>query len=91
MSGRRLRTAVSESVAAVGGPRTSQVIVAGLCNTYSDYITTPEEYEVKCFYALLLLKLEFHTILSAYDKISFPVSAVCLGLYSRRRTQGESV
>jgi neutral ceramidase len=47
MSGRRLRAAVSESVAALGGPPTSHVIVAGLCNTYSDYITTPEEYEVQ--------------------------------------------
>lgn len=46
MSGRRLRSAISESVAALGDPRPSQVIVAGLCNTYSDYITTPEEYEV---------------------------------------------
>lgn len=47
MSGRRLRDAISESVAAVGDPRTSQVIVAGLCNIYSDYITTPEEYGVQ--------------------------------------------
>jgi neutral ceramidase len=41
MSGRRLRDAVTEGVAA------THVIVAGLCNTYSDYITTPEEYEVQ--------------------------------------------
>ncbi|PNF17882.1 hypothetical protein B7P43_G02187 [Cryptotermes secundus] len=47
MSGRRLRAAISESVAGLGGPGISQVIVAGLCNTYSDYITTPEEYEVQ--------------------------------------------
>jgi neutral ceramidase len=47
MSGRRLRDAVSEGVAAAGGPSISQVVVAGLCNTYSDYITTPEEYEVQ--------------------------------------------
>lgn len=46
MSGRRLRDAVSEGVAEGGGQRPSYVIVAGLCNTYSDYITTPEEYEV---------------------------------------------
>jgi len=31
------------------------VIVAGLCNTYSDYITTPEEYQVNC--SLLLLSI----------------------------------
>jgi neutral ceramidase len=46
MSGRRLRAAISEGVAALGGPSMSQVIVAGLCNTYSDYVTTPEEYGV---------------------------------------------
>ncbi|KDR24151.1 Neutral ceramidase [Zootermopsis nevadensis] len=47
MSGRRLRGAVSEGVAEGGGQRPSYIIVAGLCNTYSDYITTPEEYEVQ--------------------------------------------
>jgi hypothetical protein len=47
MSGRRLRDAVTLGMAAVGGPLPSHVIVAGLCNTYSDYITTPEEYEVR--------------------------------------------
>jgi hypothetical protein len=30
----------------------------------------------KCLYALLLLKLQFLTILSAYDKTSFPLSAL---------------
>jgi Neutral/alkaline non-lysosomal ceramidase. len=47
MAGRRLREVITDSVARLGGPKISQVIVAGLCNTYSDYITTPEEYEVQ--------------------------------------------
>jgi neutral ceramidase len=47
MAGRRLRGAITDNVAKMGGPTISQVIVAGLCNTYSDYITTPEEYEVR--------------------------------------------
>jgi hypothetical protein len=47
MAGRRLRDAITDKVARLGGPSISQVIVAGLCNTYSDYITTPEEYEVQ--------------------------------------------
>jgi neutral ceramidase len=46
MAGRRLRDAVTDNVARLGGPSISEVIVAGLCNTYSDYVTTPEEYEV---------------------------------------------
>ena len=47
MAGRRLRDVITDNVARLGGPTISQVIVAGLCNTYSDYITTPEEYEVQ--------------------------------------------
>lgn len=46
MSGRRLREAIKEVTSDVSNEETS-VIVAGLCNTYSDYITTPEEYQVK--------------------------------------------
>lgn len=41
MSGRRLREAIRK----VTGDEIT-VIVAGLSNTYSDYITTPEEYQV---------------------------------------------
>lgn len=43
MAGRRLRRVLQE---AVGLASEEQVIIAGLCNTYSDYITTPEEYNV---------------------------------------------
>lgn len=43
MSGRRLRAALRE---ALNFEEDSDVIIAGLCNTYSDYITTPEEYNV---------------------------------------------
>lgn len=42
MAGRRLRRALAAGL----GIRPDGVIVAGLCNTYSDYITTPEEYQV---------------------------------------------
>lgn len=52
MSGRRLREVIKE-VMNDASDETS-VIVAGLCNTYSDYVTTPEEYQVK--FSLLLLK-----------------------------------
>lgn len=49
MAGRRLRDVITHNVASMSGPTISHVIVAGLCNTYSDYITTPEEYEVRNF------------------------------------------
>ena len=46
MSGRRLRETIRSTVAELGGSPDTQVIVAGLCNVYSDYIVTPQEYEV---------------------------------------------
>lgn len=52
MAGRRVRKAV-ESVAGIG----SSAILVGLCNTYSDYITTFEEYQV-CFGRFWLLGYE---------------------------------
>nr|XP_018916875.1 PREDICTED: neutral ceramidase [Bemisia tabaci] len=44
MAGRRLRTALRNRL---GLADDTHVIIAGLCNEYSDYITTPEEYEVQ--------------------------------------------
>lgn len=44
MAGRRLRTALRNRL---GLADDTHVIIAGLCNEYSDYITTPEEYEVR--------------------------------------------
>lgn len=46
MSGRRMRDAV-KSAMNDAGQRDSDVVIAGLCNTYSDYIATPEEYQVR--------------------------------------------
>lgn len=46
MAGRRLRNAVGRASVTAGGPEL-QVVVAGLSNMYSSYITTPEEYEVQ--------------------------------------------
>jgi neutral ceramidase len=47
MAGRRLRDVITDCVKTLNGPNISQVIVAGLSNSYSSYITTPEEYQVK--------------------------------------------
>lgn len=44
MAGRRLRRVLQETV---NLESEEQVIIAGLCNTYSDYITTPEEYSLQ--------------------------------------------
>lgn len=46
MSGRRLREAIKKIMNDASNDETS-VIVAGLCNTYSDYVTTPEEYQIQ--------------------------------------------
>lgn len=49
MAGRRLRKAVHQALqeAPLRPAHPEDVIVVGLCNTYSDYITTPEEYQVQ--------------------------------------------
>ncbi|XP_043460805.1 neutral ceramidase [Leptopilina heterotoma] len=47
MSGRRLRNVVKETIEESGMEENPIVVVAGLCNTYTDYITTPEEYQVQ--------------------------------------------
>lgn len=48
MSGRRLRERVDAIFKnGVGGAVPSQSVIAGLCNTYSDYITTREEYNAQ--------------------------------------------
>lgn len=48
MSGRRLREAVKNAITeedkTLGDVK---VVLAGLCNTYSDYIATPEEYQIQ--------------------------------------------
>lgn len=46
MSGRRLKKEIKDTVEANVGYSDAKVIIAGLSNIYSDYITTPEEYQV---------------------------------------------
>lgn len=47
MSGRRMRKAINATLQSVGMPDGTQVVIAGLANTYSDYIVTYEEYQVR--------------------------------------------
>jgi len=51
MSGRRLRAAVLETLIANGFPNDTVVVIAGLANTYADYITTFEEYQIQRYEA----------------------------------------
>ena len=47
MSGRRLRKTIRETIIKNGGDSNSIVIIAGLSNAYTHYITTFEEYAVQ--------------------------------------------
>lgn len=46
MSGRRLRNTVRKTLLDNGFTSNVTVVIAGLSNTYSDYVTTFEEYQV---------------------------------------------
>lgn len=50
MAGRRLRHTIRNGILQAGG-KNVQVILAGLSNFYSSYITTPEEYEIQRYEA----------------------------------------
>ncbi|NWV11411.1 ASAH2 ceramidase, partial [Ptilonorhynchus violaceus] len=50
MSGRRLREAVTQEFDSHGTP-SMNVVIAGLCNVYTHYITTYEEYQVQRYEA----------------------------------------
>ena len=47
MAGRRLRDAVQKTLIDSGFPKNVIPVIAGLSNTYSDYQTTFEEYQVQ--------------------------------------------
>jgi neutral ceramidase len=52
MSGRRMREAIHLKLAAEGlPPGSTQVVVAGLSNLYTQYIATPEEYQAQRYEA----------------------------------------
>lgn len=47
MAGRRLHDAVKSVLTSGGNGENVHVVIAGLTNTYSQYITTFEEYQVQ--------------------------------------------
>jgi hypothetical protein len=46
MSGRRLRNAVQDTIISNGGPEDTKPVITGHSNDYTNYIATPEEYQV---------------------------------------------
>lgn len=58
MAGRRLRNTIRDTVIESGGAANTKVVIAGLSNIYSDYIVTPEEYQVSLpYFHFLILDL----------------------------------
>jgi len=51
MAGRRLRNAVKQTLITCGFPNDTTVVISGLTNTYSSYITTFEEYQIQRYEA----------------------------------------
>ncbi|XP_018564239.1 neutral ceramidase isoform X2 [Anoplophora glabripennis] len=47
MSGRRLRNTVKNTIIENGGPENTRVVITGLSNIYTNYIATPEEYQLQ--------------------------------------------
>jgi len=47
MSGRRLKETINKVIEENTGSKDGKTIVTGLSNVYSDYITTPEEYQLQ--------------------------------------------
>jgi len=47
MSGRRLRATIQSAISSLGGPKDAIVVIAGLANAYSQYVATPEEYDIQ--------------------------------------------
>lgn len=51
MSGRRVRTTIRDSALQIDPNSDVQVILAGLSNIYTSYVTTPEEYQMQRYEA----------------------------------------
>ncbi|CAH1381135.1 unnamed protein product [Tenebrio molitor] len=47
MSGRRLRDAIQDTIIRNGGPENTKPVITGHSNDYTNYIATPEEYQLQ--------------------------------------------
>ncbi|XP_050531893.1 neutral ceramidase-like isoform X2 [Daktulosphaira vitifoliae] len=74
MSGRRLRKVVAKEMC--NGRVLCIPVIAGLCNTYSDYITTPEEYELQRYEGASTLygPYTLPIYLKQYAKLAYAIS-----------------
>lgn len=71
MSGRRMRNMIRDSALQLDPNSDIQVILAGLSNIYTSYVTTPEEYEMQRYEAASTI-FGPHTLtiyLSQYEKL----------------------
>lgn len=71
MSGRRVRDTIRDSALQLDPNSDTQVILAGLSNIYTSYVTTPEEYEMQRYEAASTI-FGPHTLtiyLSQYEKL----------------------
>ncbi|KAF5307298.1 hypothetical protein FQR65_LT07014 [Abscondita terminalis] len=77
MAGRRLRRSLKKVFVANGGSSDSEIIIAGLCNSYSSYVTTYEEYQMQRYeaastlygpYTLAIYQHVFKNLLSSLMK-----------------------
>ena len=75
MSGRRLRDRIKAKFG-----NTTTVVVVGLCNTYTDYITTPEEYTVLYFFRYFVLL--YYTLLLIMWKLIIPFEIIYLNFWT---------
>lgn len=51
MAGRRIRQSIQEAAFQTGGSYHKRIVLAGLSNVYTSYVTTPEEYEIQRYEA----------------------------------------
>lgn len=77
MSGRRVRSSIRETFAQFHKSSEKEIILAGLSNIYTSYVTTPEEYEMQRYEAastiygphtLTIYLKQFDILVQAMDK-----------------------
>ncbi|XP_013402701.1 neutral ceramidase isoform X2 [Lingula anatina] len=78
MSGRRLRNAVTEIATQQGLPSNTKTVVAGLSNSYADYVVTYEEYQIQRYEGASTIYGP-HTLLAFIQKFKGLTTAMAQG------------
>ncbi|XP_070539276.1 putative neutral ceramidase C [Ptychodera flava] len=55
MAGRRLRESIKQTFVDNGFPEETEVVIAGLCNVYTHYVVTYEEYQIQRYEAASMI------------------------------------